>query len=315
MLDLKEPLEEKEQARLLEKYKETGSMEARNTLIEHNLRLVVWVINRYFTGSMEEWEDMFQTGAIGLIRAMEDYNARLGSFGNYAISWIRQYIDRGIDNTGSIIRIPVHMVRRKNTIKVTKEKLSKKLDREPSTREIAQALGTPVERVEEALRLTKRPVSYHQPISFNDETMELGDTIEDESQAIDRTVDKLFMEEFKRELKDRLTYFQYQVTVLFHGLGVEACTMKEIAEMLGSSYDKVRTGKNNSLRIIRQLRFFQEERERLESERTYISSMDYTRVGSNGGLPGSMVESMAIKHIQEERELEKRIFKSEYSTG
>lgn len=170
---------------------------ARNKLNEHNFKLVVSIAKKSINHGLT-LEDLIQEGNKGLMSATEKFNPTLGwRFSTYASWWIRQAISRAIADHGRTIRTPVHMVETINKLYKVSSKLAHELNREPTTREIADKMGITPERVSDIQRYALEPLNLDTPIGTDDDTVQ-GDLIGDHY-AISAT-EQIIQEEYIREI-------------------------------------------------------------------------------------------------------------------
>ncbi|HEY2651749.1 MAG TPA: RNA polymerase sigma factor RpoD/SigA [Solirubrobacteraceae bacterium] len=158
---------------------ERGDLEAKERMINSNLRLVVSQARRY-QGHGLSMEDLVQEGMLGLIRAVEKFDWRRGfKFSTYGTLWIRQAIQRGLQNHGRTIRVPVHVAQRQVKVRKLESELSAKLQREPTDEEIAAVAELPVDEVMELRELNRAMTSLDQPVGDDGETA-LGELLPSE---------------------------------------------------------------------------------------------------------------------------------------
>jgi RNA polymerase primary sigma factor len=149
---------------------ERGDLAAKERMINANLRLVVSQARRY-QGHGLPMEDLVQEGMLGLIRAVEKFDWRRGfKFSTYGTLWIRQALQRGLQNHGRTIRLPVHVAQRQTKVRKVEGELSTKLGREPTDEEVAAEAKLPVEEVAELRELTRGLTSLDQPVGEDGET-------------------------------------------------------------------------------------------------------------------------------------------------
>jgi RNA polymerase primary sigma factor len=227
---------------------ERGDLEAKERMINSNLRLVVSQARRY-QGHGLAMEDLVQEGMLGLIRAVEKFDWRRGfKFSTYGTLWIRQAIQRGLQNHGRTIRVPVHVAQRQVKVRKIESELSTKLSREPTDEEIAEVAELPVEEVAELRELSRGLASLDQPVGDDGETA-FGDLLaSDRPEPIEEVAET---ERDKRvsEVVEQLPEAERNVIRLRFGLtGDEPLTLKQTGTELGISPERARQLEEQGLR-------------------------------------------------------------------
>jgi RNA polymerase primary sigma factor len=241
------PQEERELARR----KDEGDEEAKRRLIESNLRLVM-SITRNYTKAGVPLLDLIQEGNLGLIRAVEKFDYKLGfKLSTYATWWIRQAVTRALADQGRTIRLPVHVADQVKKLLRARRTLTQKLNRDPTPPELAKESGFPLERVEELLELVEDPISLSIPVGDGESLY--GDLIEDtKSDPPDAaTALKLRSAELKRALL-RLSPRARSVLMRRFGLdGHPPQTLEQVGAGLGITRERVRQLEARALRELR----------------------------------------------------------------
>ena len=245
------PLLTAEQERELARRKDAGDEAAKRQLIESNLRLVM-SITRNYTKAGVPLLDLIQEGNLGLIRAVEKFDWKLGfKLSTYATWWIRQAVSRALADQGRTIRLPVHVAEQARKVLRARRVLTQKLNRDPSVEEIAKESGFPVERVRELFDLVEDPVSLETPVGDGESLY--GDLIEDtKSDQPDAATAKQLRSVELADAMLRLNPRMRRVLALRFGLdGHIPKTLEEVGTELGITRERVRQLESRALRELR----------------------------------------------------------------
>jgi RNA polymerase primary sigma factor len=219
---------------------ERGDLAAKERMINSNLRLVVSQARRY-QGHGLAMEDLVQEGMLGLIRAVEKFDWRRGfKFSTYGTLWIRQAIQRGLQNHGRTIRVPVHVAQRQVKVRKIESELNTKLSREPTDEEIAAVAELPVEDVAELRELTRGLASLDQPIG-EDGDMAFGDMLASDRPEPLEEVASAEREQRINDVVEQLPEAERNVIRLRFGLtGDEPRTLRQAGTELGIPLERAR---------------------------------------------------------------------------
>ncbi len=242
------PVEEIELAKRIEK----GDLAAKDRMINSNLRLVVSIARRY-QGQGLALGDLIQEGMLGLIRAVEKFDWRKGfRFSTYATLWIRQAIQRGLENTSRTIRLPVHVAQRARKVGRVERELATKLGHEPSNEEIALAAELPLEEVIEIRKAERAIASLDKPVGEDGDTS-LGDLLAIQTPSVDEEVQVAFQSEALQTAIAELPEAERNVIEMRFGAGdTEPQTLSQAGKRLGVSTERARQIEERALKRLSQ---------------------------------------------------------------
>jgi RNA polymerase primary sigma factor len=245
------PLLTRAEERELARRKDAGDEQAKRRLIESNLRLVM-SITRNYTKAGVPLLDLIQEGNLGLIRAVEKFDYRMGyKLSTYATWWIRQAVTRALADQGRTIRLPVHVAEQVRRLLRSRRHLAQKLNREPTLPELAAEAQLSEEKVRDLLELVEDPVSLDTPVGDGDSLY--GDMIEDvnSDRPEVQTATSLRQRELAKALGSLNPRMQHVLNLRFGLDGAQPKTLEEVGSELGVTRERVRQLESRALRELR----------------------------------------------------------------
>ena len=229
-----------------------GDRRALETLTKANLRFVVSVAKQYQNQGLS-LPDLINEGNLGLIKAAEKFDETRGfKFISYAVWWIRQSILQALAQQARIVRLPLNQVGSLNKITKALAKFEQENERRPSSEELANIIGLPVDKIGDTLKVQGRHISVDAPFVEGEDNSLLDVLVNDDSPMADRSlVNESLSKEIDRAL-DTLTPREKDIIRMFFGIGTHEMTLEEIGQTFGLTRERVRQIKEKAIRRLRQ---------------------------------------------------------------